>query len=88
MNMKINRERVKIMKESQSKKKTSRLTKVIISLGVVLATTFFTFFLIGKWHSTPAKGIANESMKQVNTQQQEKKRKHHQQNKKDLMENR
>ncbi|HDR7081869.1 TPA: polysaccharide deacetylase, partial [Bacillus thuringiensis] len=35
------------MKESQSKKKTSRLTKVIISLGVVLATTFFTFFLIG-----------------------------------------
>ena len=60
------------MKESQSKK-TSRLTKVIISLGVVLATTFFTF-LIGKWNSIPAKGIANESSNQVNTQQQEKKR--------------
>lgn len=76
------------MKESQSKKKTSRLTKVIISLGVVLATTFFTFFLIGKWNSIPAKGIANESSNQVNTQQQEKKKKHHQQNRKDLMENR
>ncbi|HDR7133779.1 TPA: polysaccharide deacetylase family protein, partial [Bacillus cereus] len=62
------------MKESQSKKKTSRLTKVIISLGVVLATTFFTFFLIGKWNSIPAKGIANESSNQVNTQQQEKKK--------------
>lgn len=61
------------MKESQSKKKTSRLTKVIISLGVVLATTFFTFFLIGKWNSIPAKGVANESIKLANTQQQKKK---------------
>lgn len=32
------------MKESQSKKKTSRLTKLIISLGVVLATTFHFLF--------------------------------------------
>ncbi|RAN77455.1 polysaccharide deacetylase family protein [Bacillus sp. SRB_331] len=62
------------MKESQSKKKTSRLTKVIISLGVVLATTFFIFFLIGEWNSIPAKGVANENSKQVNTQQQEKKK--------------
>ncbi|PHE73705.1 polysaccharide deacetylase family protein [Bacillus wiedmannii] len=62
------------MKESQSKKKTSRLTKVIISLGVVLATTFFTFFLIGEWNSISAKGVAKENMKQVNTQQQEKKK--------------
>jgi len=61
------------MKESQNKNKTSVLTKAIISLGVVLATTFFMFFLIGKWNSTPAKGVAKESIKQVNTQQQEKK---------------
>jgi len=59
------------MKESQNKKKTSVLTKAILSLGVVLATTFFIFFLIGKWNATPAKGVAKESMKQVNTQQQE-----------------
>ncbi|EEK78286.1 polysaccharide deacetylase family protein [Bacillus cereus] len=62
------------MKESQSKKKTSVVTKAIISLGVVLATTFFTFFLIGEWNSTPAKGVANESSNQVNMQQQEKKK--------------
>ncbi|KAA0746712.1 polysaccharide deacetylase [Bacillus sp. BF2-3] len=61
------------MKKSQNKKKTSVVTKGILSLGVVLATTFFTFFLIGKWNSIPAKGVAKESMKQVNTQQQEKK---------------
>ena len=61
------------MKESQSKK-TSVVTKAIISLGVVLAATFFTFFLIGKWNAIPAKGVANESMNQVNTQQQEKKK--------------
>lgn len=60
------------MKESQSKKKTSVVTKAIISLGVVLAATFFTFFLIGKWNAIPAKGVANESMNQVNTQQKEK----------------
>ncbi|PEM98823.1 peptidoglycan-N-acetylglucosamine deacetylase, partial [Bacillus wiedmannii] len=59
---------------SQSKKKTSVVTKAIISLGVVLATTFFTFFIIGNWNSTPAKGVANESSKQVNTQQEEKKK--------------
>ncbi|MED2246349.1 polysaccharide deacetylase, partial [Bacillus thuringiensis] len=34
------------MKESQNKKKTNVGTKAILSLGVVLATTFFTFFLI------------------------------------------
>ncbi|EMY4796144.1 polysaccharide deacetylase [Bacillus cereus group sp. Bc256] len=62
------------MKESQSKKKTSVVTKAIISLGVVLAATFFTFFLIGKWNAIPVKGVANESMNQVNTQQQEKKK--------------
>ncbi|MDR4136978.1 peptidoglycan-N-acetylglucosamine deacetylase [Bacillus thuringiensis] len=61
------------MKESQNKNKTSVLTKAIISLGVVLATTFFMFFLIGKWNSTPAKGVAKESIKHVNTQQQEMK---------------
>ncbi len=60
------------MKESQSKKKTSIVTKAIISLGVVLAATFFTFFLIGKWNAIPAKGVAYESMDQVNTQQQER----------------
>ncbi|PGZ63711.1 peptidoglycan-N-acetylglucosamine deacetylase [Bacillus cereus] len=60
------------MKESQSKKKTSVVTKAIISLGVVLATTFFTFFLIGEWNSTPAKGVANESMNQINTQEKKK----------------
>ncbi|MEC1969933.1 polysaccharide deacetylase [Bacillus cereus] len=62
------------MKESQNKKKTSVVTKAILSLGVVLATTFFTFFLIGKWNSIPAKGVANESIKLANTQQQEKKK--------------
>lgn len=61
------------MKESQNKKKTSGVNKVILSLGVVLATTFFTFFLIGKWNSIPAKGVANESIRLANTQQQEKK---------------
>ncbi|PGP43563.1 peptidoglycan-N-acetylglucosamine deacetylase [Bacillus thuringiensis] len=61
------------MKESQNKKKTSVVTKAILSLGVVLATTFFTFFLIGKWNAIPAKGVANESIKLANTQQQEKK---------------
>ena len=62
------------MKESKSKKKTSVVTKAIISLGVVLATTFFTFFLIGKWNSIPAKGVANESIRLANTQQQQKKK--------------
>ncbi|HDR3892484.1 polysaccharide deacetylase [Bacillus thuringiensis] len=62
------------MKESQNKKKINVGTKAILSLGVVLATTFFTFFLIGKWNSIPAKGVANESSNQVNTQQQEKKK--------------
>ncbi|HDR4906128.1 TPA: polysaccharide deacetylase [Bacillus cereus] len=61
------------MKESQNKKKTNVVTKAILSLGVVLATTFFTFFLIGKWNSIPAKGVANESIQLANTQQQEKK---------------
>ncbi|MBH0321356.1 polysaccharide deacetylase family protein [Bacillus cereus] len=62
------------MKESQNKKKTSGVNKVILSLGVVLATTLFTFFLIGKWNAIPAKGVANESSNPVNTQQQEKKK--------------
>ncbi|WP_226603530.1 polysaccharide deacetylase family protein [Bacillus cereus] len=61
------------MKESQKKKKTNVVTKAILSLGVVLATTFFMFFLIGKWNAIPAKGVANESIKLANTQQQEKK---------------
>ncbi|EOO28598.1 peptidoglycan N-acetylglucosamine deacetylase [Bacillus cereus BAG1X2-3] len=61
------------MKESQNKKKTNVVTKAILSLGVVLATTFFMFFLIGKWNAIPAKGVANESIKLANTQQQEKK---------------
>ncbi|ASZ66932.1 MULTISPECIES: polysaccharide deacetylase family protein [Bacillus] len=61
------------MKESQNKKKTSVVTKAILSLGVVLATTFFTFFLIGKWNSIPAKGVANENIRLANTQQQGKK---------------
>lgn len=75
------------MKESQNKKKTSVVTKAILSLGVVLATTFFTFFLIGKWNSIPAKGVANENIRLANTQQQKRKRTHHWQNRKDLMEN-
>ncbi|WP_163092734.1 polysaccharide deacetylase family protein [Bacillus cereus] len=62
------------MKESQNKKKTSVVTKAILSLGVVLATTLFTFFLIGKWNAIPAKGVANENSNPVNTQQQEKKK--------------
>ncbi|HDR4697340.1 polysaccharide deacetylase family protein [Bacillus cereus] len=62
------------MKESQNKKKTNVVTKAILSLGVVLATTFFTFFLIGKWNSIPAKGVANESIQLANTQQQGKKK--------------
>ncbi|HFF3738267.1 MULTISPECIES: polysaccharide deacetylase family protein [Bacillus cereus group] len=62
------------MKESQNKKKTNVVTKAILSLGVVLATTFFTFFLIGKWNSIPAKGVANESIQLANTQQQQKKK--------------
>ncbi|MCI4058042.1 polysaccharide deacetylase [Bacillus cereus] len=62
------------MKESQNKKKTNVVTKAILSLVVVLATTFFTFFLIGKWNSIPAKGVANESIQLANTQQQEKKK--------------
>ncbi|MBG9616395.1 polysaccharide deacetylase family protein [Bacillus cereus] len=61
------------MKESQNKKKTSVVTKAILYLGVVLATTFFTFFLIGKWNSIPAKGVANENIRLANTQQQGKK---------------
>ncbi|WP_406652914.1 polysaccharide deacetylase family protein [Bacillus cereus] len=61
------------MKESQNKKKTNVVTKAILSLGVVLATTFFTFFLIGKWNSIPAKGVANENIRLANTQQQKKK---------------
>lgn len=61
------------MKELQSKKKISVVTKVIISLGVVLATTFFTFFLIGEWNAIPAKGVVNENMNQVNMQQEKKK---------------
>ncbi|AKR10086.1 polysaccharide deacetylase family protein [Bacillus thuringiensis] len=61
------------MKESQNKKKTNVVTNAILSLGVVLATTFFTFFLIGKWNAIPAKGVANESIKLANMQQQEKK---------------
>ncbi|MEB9970654.1 polysaccharide deacetylase [Bacillus cereus] len=61
------------MKESQNKKKTSVVTKAILSLGVVLVTTFFTFFLIGKWNSIPAKGVANENIRLANTQQQKKK---------------
>ncbi|WP_234574153.1 polysaccharide deacetylase family protein [Bacillus cereus] len=61
------------MKESQNKKKTSVVTKAILSLGVVLATTFFTFFLIGKWNSIPAKGVANENIRLANTQEQGKK---------------
>ncbi|HDR6268148.1 polysaccharide deacetylase family protein [Bacillus thuringiensis] len=61
------------MKESQNKKKTNVVTKAILSLGVVLATTFFMFFLIGKWNAIPAKGVANESIKLANMQQQEKK---------------
>ncbi|MEX5522887.1 polysaccharide deacetylase family protein [Bacillus cereus] len=61
------------MKESQNKKKISVVTKAILSLVVVLATTFFTFFLIGKWNSIPAKGVANESIRLANTQQQGKK---------------
>ncbi|AOM06228.1 polysaccharide deacetylase [Bacillus cereus] len=61
------------MKESQNKKKTNVVTKAILSLGVVLATTFFTFFLIGKWNSIPAKGVANENIRLANTQQQGKK---------------
>ncbi|MGH0676828.1 polysaccharide deacetylase family protein [Bacillus luti] len=60
------------MKESQNKKKTSGATKAILSLGVVLATTFFTFFLIGEWNAIPAKGVANESMNQIHTQEKEK----------------
>ncbi|PWN12399.1 peptidoglycan-N-acetylglucosamine deacetylase [Bacillus thuringiensis] len=61
------------MKESQNKKKTSVVTNAILSLGVVLATTFLTFFLIGKWNSIPAKGVANENIRLANTQQQKKK---------------
>ncbi|AZR77958.1 MULTISPECIES: polysaccharide deacetylase family protein [Bacillus cereus group] len=61
------------MKESQNKKKTSVVTKAILSLGVVLATTFFTFFLIEKWNFIPAEGVANENIRLANTQQQGKK---------------
>ncbi|WP_241669663.1 polysaccharide deacetylase family protein, partial [Bacillus cereus] len=34
---------------------------------------FFTFFLIGKWNSIPAKGVANENIRLANTQEQGKK---------------
>ncbi|MGG4268435.1 polysaccharide deacetylase family protein, partial [Peribacillus simplex] len=61
------------MRTSRSQNKASVITKAVISLGVVLATAFFMFFLIGKFNFTPAKGEAQESIKQVNTQQQEKK---------------
>lgn len=61
------------MKESQNKKKTNVVTKAILSLVVVLATTFFTFFLIGKWNFIPVKGVANENIRLANTQQQGKK---------------
>ncbi|MDK3015823.1 polysaccharide deacetylase family protein [Bacillus sp. RB3] len=61
------------MKKTKNKNKTGVITKAIISLGAVLATACFMFFLIGKFNSTPAKGIAQERIKQVNTKQQEKK---------------
>ncbi|MBE7128448.1 polysaccharide deacetylase family protein [Bacillus mycoides] len=61
------------MKKSRSQNKASVIIKALISLGVVLATAFLMFFLIGKFNSTPAKGGAQESTKQVNTQLQEKK---------------
>ena len=57
------------MKESQNKKKTSVVTKAILSLGVVLATTFSRSFN-RKWNSIPAKGVANENIRLANTQQQ------------------
>ncbi|KFM95051.1 polysaccharide deacetylase [Bacillus clarus] len=60
------------MKKSRSKNKTSRIIKIVIPLGVVLATAFYMFFLSGTFSSTSAKGMAKESAKQVNTQQQEK----------------
>ncbi|HEK9102325.1 polysaccharide deacetylase family protein [Bacillus cereus] len=60
------------MKKSRSKDKTSRIIKIVIPLGVVLATAFYMFFLIGTLSSTPAKGIAKENVKQVNTQQEKK----------------
>ncbi|PFM38941.1 polysaccharide deacetylase family protein [Bacillus cereus] len=61
------------MKKTKNKNKTGVITKATISLGAVLATACFMFLLIGKFNSTPAKGVAQESIKQVNTQQQEKK---------------
>ncbi|TQR36079.1 polysaccharide deacetylase [Lysinibacillus sphaericus] len=39
------------MKESKDK---INVTKVVISLGIVLATCFFIFFLIGKFNTIPA----------------------------------
>lgn len=61
------------MKESQ--RKISVIAKVVILLGVVLATAFFMFDLIGKFNPTPAKVIAHkiakESSKTVTTQQNE-----------------
>ncbi|MGG4264001.1 polysaccharide deacetylase family protein, partial [Peribacillus simplex] len=61
------------MKESQNKNKISVITKALISLGVVLVTAFYMFFLIGTFSSTPVEGETKESVKQVNTQQQEMK---------------
>ncbi len=44
------------MKESQSKKKTSRLTKVIISLGVVLSNDLFHLLFNWKMALYPSEG--------------------------------
>lgn len=66
------------MRESRNQKKESAITKAVILLGGVLAAAFFMFFLIGKFNSTPLKGIAQESTKQstkqLNPQQLEKKK--------------
>ncbi|EAO52179.1 Peptidoglycan N-acetylglucosamine deacetylase [Bacillus thuringiensis serovar israelensis ATCC 35646] len=63
------------MKESQNKKKTNVGIKAILSLGVCFSNDLFhILFNWGNGNSIPAKGVANESSNQVNTQQQEKKK--------------
>ncbi|KEK24589.1 polysaccharide deacetylase family protein [Bacillus gaemokensis] len=62
------------MKESRKSNKKGGIIKAIVSLGAVLTVAVLMFFVIGKFNSSPAKGIAEGNSKQVATEQQEKKK--------------
>ncbi|WP_071396350.1 polysaccharide deacetylase family protein [Bacillus tuaregi] len=59
------------MKQLTRRKKA--LTKAVIFIVVLLTTSFIMFFLLGKYHSTPAKEIVEDSRKPLNTPQHKNK---------------